>query len=172
MSLLSLRLFRLFGLTKLFRSYPRQPSVAFDSVVELLLYAWQYEKNIYDSAIFVQTMAVVFTGNENEEYKEPLSKVITDETTARRLSRNICNTLVHKITLDTELSQALFLLRGFLGNNEMFALSRGCDYFKSIAIALQKQLCCGIERGRELHKLRICNGCWKALYCERNCQKR
>ncbi|KAJ3479433.1 hypothetical protein NLI96_g9059 [Meripilus lineatus] len=132
----------------------KQPSVVFDYVAELMLYTWQYEKNITYSELAVEVMFTVFTESEPEKYEEPMSKAITDEVTAGRLSRNICDNLVHERTLDTQLAEMLFILCVFLRNNDLLALSRKGNYLKSVAVALQKQLCSGIYVKLDMRTMR------------------
>lgn len=121
-------------------------------MAEVLLYCWQFHKQVWLSAYSVG-MIILFIGKQTEdEARRIVSMVITNDDAASRICKNICRDLVHKRVVDDECHQYLIFLSVLLRASPAFAKARRgkSDYFRSVGIACQRQLCSGKDNDLEL----------------------
>ena len=97
-------------------------------------------------------MATILMREGPSEFKTVIPKVLTDRATVGRIYNCIWRNLRNKRILDRELRGIFCLLNLLLCSSDLFVRyrkQRG-DYYKTIAIALQRQCCSGENRAEFL----------------------
>lgn len=79
------------------------------------------------------------------ECKPAICEVIEDKATAGRIYDRICHNLTDRRIRDNDLRVTLAILNLLLRDSELFVQQRegNTKYFKTVAIALQRQCCSG-----------------------------
>lgn len=121
----------------------RAPASA--GAVELLLFFWQYHKNDFVGILTMNQITDIMMSMNPSDFKPDISKVITDGATARRIHNQICRHLRNRHVLDVDSASMFILVNLLRSESSLFRQYRNHkgDYFKSIAIALQRQCCSG-----------------------------
>lgn len=116
-------------------------------MADILLYCWQYHRQLWLSQLSAQSIIVLLAKSPIAECKVTLSKVISDEATAARICKHMCRDLECEKTLDSTLFQYLILLNVLLRESPVFFRDQvgKVDFFRAVAAGCQRQLCSGDE---------------------------